>query len=107
MDWDERREGAVEGVGDGAEEFGFGFQDEAVGGNGLSAGVEDVLFDLRGGQGKAVQGGVNPGEIGLVGREERDFGLGGVAQGLSALLEGGFDFLGVVIGQPGEDGKQD
>ena len=51
---DERRHWAVEGFGDGAEEFGFGFLDDAVGGDDLGAGVDDVLFDLRDGLVEAI-----------------------------------------------------
>ena len=45
----EGRDGAIQGVGDGAEHFGLGFANKTVGGDGLGASVENVLFDLRGG----------------------------------------------------------
>ena len=54
LGWDKGWDRAVEGIGNGAEHFGFHFLDKAIGGDGLGAGVEEVLLDLRRGLGKAV-----------------------------------------------------
>jgi hypothetical protein len=50
----ERRDRAIEGVGDGAEDFGFAGLDEIVEGNGLGAGGQDVLLNLRDGLCEAI-----------------------------------------------------
>ncbi len=51
--------GAIKGIGDGAQQFGFHPLDDAVGGHGSGAGVEHVLLDLRRRQGEPVQRGVH------------------------------------------------
>ena len=63
---EKRRERAIEGFGDGAEQTGFGFLDDAVGGDGEGAGVENVFLDLGDGLDQAVEGGVNLLEAALV-----------------------------------------
>src|SRR5690242_18682585 len=75
----ERRYRAVEGVSNGAEHFGFGFANKAIGGDGLGAGVEDVFLNLWGRLGKTIQRGVDLRQIALFSRNKRYFGLRGIA----------------------------
>ena len=54
---DKRRYWAIERVGDGPQQLGLHFLDDAVGGHGLGAGVQDVLLDLGHRLAEPVQGG--------------------------------------------------
>jgi hypothetical protein len=76
---EEGRDRAVEGVGNGAENFGFARLNERIEGDGLGAGGEDVLLYLRNGLREAVEGGAEMRELALSGREPGDFGTGNPA----------------------------
>ena len=67
------RDRAIEGVGDGAEEFGFARLNDGVEGDGLDAGGQDGLLYLRNGLREAVESSAEMSEVALDGRQPWDF----------------------------------
>ena len=54
--FDEGRDGTIERVGDGAEQFSLTAEDLAVGGDGLGAGEQDVSLHAGGGLRQPIEG---------------------------------------------------
>ena len=68
----ERRDGTVESIADGTEEFSFTFLNNAVAGDGGRARFYQRVFDARDGVGEAIKGGIHVGEVAFRERQEHE-----------------------------------
>jgi len=103
----QRRHRAVERVGDGPQEFRLHSLDDTVGGDRLSAGIQDVLLDLRHGLAQPVQGRVQLPQLAFGRRQEAQLDLRGIAERLRALPEGVGGLVRLILAEVSQSREQD
>jgi hypothetical protein len=100
-----RRDGTIQCVGNGPEQFGLTFRHHAVGANGLSAGFQQVLFDGRHGQREAAKRGVNPVHATLLPGQQLEIDIARCAKVRRPGFKGPLDFGGVTAADMGKRGQ--